>query len=330
MAALLGCATMSFAQNNYVATLQHEGEFTHYYGADALKSAYNAAAEGDIITLSPGTFNSPGTINKGITLRGTGVDAAEKSYVSGSVTFCSTDSSRVVMVEGVRFNDRCYFQNNASGGEKGQGRIKLIKTIFASAIEISKATSFSDVKGPEIRFYNCIIWYGFFFRGNTYPDVLVYNSDVSDPCSDSDFAQTISAYINCVIYCEISDNFKVTYNQNFYNCIFVCERSSGKLPNTATCRNCLSINNTQLFANQLYGGNNWTSSDRNAVFSNGYELTEEAKNTYIGTDGTQVGMYGGNYPYNTKVQYPIITSFGSDVQTSKEGILNINVEVDGQ
>ena len=59
-------------------------------------------------------------------------------------------------------------------------------------------------------------------------------------------------------------------------------------------------------------------------------MTEEAKNTYIGTDGTQVGMYGGNYPYNTKVQYPIITSFGSDVQTSKEGILNINVEVDGQ
>lgn len=331
MAALLGCATVSFAQNNLVATLQHEGEFTHYYGSGALTSAYNAATEGDIITLSPGTFSSPGTINKGITLRGTGIDAAAVSYVSGDVTFCSTDSSRVVMVEGVRFNNRCYFQNNASGGEKGQGRIKLIKTIFVSAIEISKATSFSDIKGPEIRFYNCIIWYGFYFRGNTYPDVLVYNSDVSDPYSDSDFAQTISAYINCVIYCGRSDNYQHAYNQNFFNCIFVFPNSSStKLSNTTTCRNCLSVNNTYLFNNQLYGGNNWTTSQRSDVFAEGYKLTETAKETYLGTDGTQVGMYGGNYPYNTKVQYPIITSFGSDVQTSKEGILNINVEVDGQ
>ena len=61
-----------------------------------------------------------------------------------------------------------------------------------------------------------------------------------------------------------------------------------------------------------------------------HELTPEAQETYLGTDGTQVGQYGGNYPYNTKVQYPIVTNFSSDVQTSKEGILNINVEVDGQ
>lgn len=331
MAALLGCATVGFAQNNYVATLQHEGAFTHYYGSGALTSAYNAAAEGDTITLSPGTFSSPGTINKGITLRGTGISAAAKSYVSGNVTFCSTDSTRVTIVEGVRFSNSCYIQNNASGGERGQGKIKLIKDFIDNGIYFNTASNYSTVKGPEVRIYNNIIWNRFAFYANSYPDVFVYNSDVSDTYSDTGFAQTTSAYINCIIYYGYYYTYYTTTNQNFYNCIFVFPSSNSyQLSSSNTCRNCLSVNNTQLFANQMYGGNNWTNANRSEVFSTGYVLTDEAKEKYIGTDGTEIGYYGGSYPYNTKVQYPIVTNFSSDVQTSKEGILNINVEVDGQ
>ena len=50
MAVLFGCAMESNAQTNFIATLQHEGEFTHYYGAGALTEAYNAADTNDIIT----------------------------------------------------------------------------------------------------------------------------------------------------------------------------------------------------------------------------------------------------------------------------------------
>ena len=159
----------------------------------------------------------------------------------------------------------------------------------------------------------------------THPDVFVYNSDVSGTYSN--FGLTTSAFINCIIY-QPADN---TTNQNFYNCIFVFHSLTyWSLSSSNTCRNCLSVNSTQLFANQMYGGNNWTNANRSEVFSTGYVLTDEAKEKYIGTDGTEIGYYGGSYPYNSKVQYPIVTNFSSDVQTSKEGILNINVEVDGQ
>ena len=61
-----------------------------------------------------------------------------------------------------------------------------------------------------------------------------------------------------------------------------------------------------------------------------FELTDAAKAAYLGTDGTQMGMQGGNYLFNTKVQYPVVTTFNSDAQTNKQGKLNIEIGVDGE
>ena len=332
LSTLLGFAMTGFAQNNHVATLQHEGEFTHYYGSGALTSAYNAAAEGDIITLSPGTFSSPGTIDKGITLRGTGIDAAAKSYISGGVTFRSTDSTRVTTVEGIIFSSENYIQNNSSG--TGQGTLLFIKNNFPQGILLTNASNYSIIKGPKVRFYDGVINMHLYFCKNTYPDVFVYNCFVVCPWSESGFEETTSALVNCIIHYN-SQHALYAYNLNFYNSIFVFGtygRSWG-LEKTATCNNCVSVNLNNFFSSQIYGANNSYVTNDADIFSSTeghkwYELTLEAQEAYIGTDGKQIGLYGGNYPYNTKVQYPVITQFSSDVQTSKEGILNVNLEVD--
>ena len=133
---------------------------------------------------------------------------------------------------------------------------------------------------------------------------------------------------------------------NFYNSIFLWNIDSWSgsntayiLPNTATCYNCLSINKSTLFNNLVSGGSNKTAGSAADVFvtytnspviGETFELTDAAKETYIGTDGTQIGMQGGKYPYTTTVQYPVVTKFNADAQTNKEGILNIEVEVDGK
>ena len=334
LSTLLGCAMTGFAQNNCVATLQHEGEFTHYYGSGALTSAYNAAAEGDIITLSPGTFSSPGTIDKGITLRGTGIDAAAKSDISGGVTFRSTDSTRVTIVEGIVFSSENYIQNNSSG--KGQGTMLFIKNNFPQGIKVTNASNYSTMKGPKVRFYDGVINMHLYFSKNTYPDVFVYNCFVVCPWSESDFAETTSALVNCIIHYN-SYHAQYAYNLNFFNSIFVFGTYGRNyvLEKTATCNNCVSVNSNSFFSSQIYGANNINITNDDAIFSSieghkWYELTPEAQETYLGTDCKQIGLYGGNYPYNTKVQYPVITQFGSDIQTSKEGILNINLEVDGK
>ena len=138
-----------------------------------------------------------------------------------------------------------------------------------------------------------------------------------------------------MIYWTSSYSQNATY-LNFYNCIFNWTGSYGGtdttylLPSTATCYNCLSINKSALFKNVVSGGNNKTAGSTADVFIDGMwlQLTDEAKSKYIGTDGTEIGLRGGLYPWNTTVQYPTVTTFNAESKTSKEGILNIEVGVD--
>lgn len=350
LAVLFSCATMSNAQTSFVATLQHEGEFTHYYGSGALQSAYNVAVTGDIITLSPGTFTAPVEITKGITLRGTGVEATETTKVTGDVKVFSEDSTYVTTFEGIIFNGETRVINNRSNESKGT--IKFIKCDF-SRIRTDYYSG-NATTGPAVRLYNCVVnWV--YFASYTYPDFMFYNCYVVDPnCADSNFYDTTTTFMNCVIEwrgqynpnASVHDGYYTKcYYLNFYNCIFNLVSSSsgypyiGSLPSTATAYNCLSINNSYLFNNLVSGGKNTTVdsvSDVFATYQGGrnvgetFGLTETAKEKYIGTDGTQIGMQGGHYPYNTTVQYPVITKFDVDAQTNKAGILNIDVEVDGK
>ena len=75
MAVGLLMAAQATAQTAF-ATLIHEGTLSSFTGVDALKDAAAAAADGDVITLSSGTFNGC-DITKAITLRGAGMEADE-------------------------------------------------------------------------------------------------------------------------------------------------------------------------------------------------------------------------------------------------------------
>ncbi|MBQ0073409.1 MAG: hypothetical protein KBT34_04375 [Prevotella sp.] len=350
--ALVCYVSMSFAQTSFVATLSHEGNFTHYYGAGAFTSAYNASVNGDIITLSPGTFTFSGSFNKGITVRGAGIDASEKTYISSEMKFYSTDETMTTTIEGIVFSSSyTYVYNDASGN--GQGTLKFIKNRFGEIHAVASNT-YSNDRGPIVRMYNDIITSSMYFSNtNCHPDFLFYNCYVANPrCygynSNSGFisiGENTSAFVNCVInwtntYC--SEN----YYLNYYNCIFNWTYSSYggsnlnySLPSTASCFNCLSINKSYLFAYLVSKGNNSTTSSVTDVFktyTNGFnygetfELADDAKEKYIGTDGTPIGMQGGKYPYTSTVQYPIITKFTSEPNTTKEGKLTIDVEVDGK
>ena len=71
--------------------------------------------------------------------------------------------------------------------------------------------------------------------------------------------------------------------------------------------------------------------DLTKVFSDqaNFILQEEFAKKYLGTDGKEVGMYGG-IGYTTKVRYPIIStlSIGNGQTTSREGRLDVTIELD--
>ena len=105
---LLCVSSMIFAQlQTQVATLKHGSNINVFYGQDAFKDAYTAAASGDIITLSSGTFNAT-NIEKPITLRGAGcMDDEEQNtlatVIPGTVYVNISDASNYLTIEGIIF-----------------------------------------------------------------------------------------------------------------------------------------------------------------------------------------------------------------------------------
>lgn len=93
--------TLTGYASQLTATLQSGDKLTPFYGSNALVDAYNAAVDGDIIILSPGTFNTA-EITKGITIIG--------SYAFSDDTSLSTVlddydiSANNVTIEGIRVN----------------------------------------------------------------------------------------------------------------------------------------------------------------------------------------------------------------------------------
>lgn len=58
-----------------------------------------------------------------------------------------------------------------------------------------------------------------------------------------------------------------------------------------------------------------------------YELTEDAKKIYLGTDGTQIGIYGGSQPFSTKLTIPRVVKRNIADKT-EAGKLRVNIEVE--
>ena len=111
-----------------------------------------------------------------------------------------------------------------------------------------------------------------------------------------------------------------------------------KLDSSCKAMNCLSVNNDPDFFGNLYSAavNCSCIDDYSKVFktyngtdsdSETFELTDEAKTTYLGTDGTEIGLYGGDLPFNTTPSYPQITKMNVANKTTADGKLSVEIEV---
>lgn len=322
----------TFAQSSLIATLSHDGQIKAYYGIDAFKEAHAAAVAGDVITLTGGTFNAT-TITKAITLRGAGMlaDLNVNTYptiISGDITFNVTDKEQRLTIEGVKFLNpvtikgelyRPYFQ----------------KCIFASIVQYSTGTlSFAT-------FLNCYIngWnhpYSTSFNNNS----TFINSLVWLPSYTSTGTNNSMVFTNCVI--RFSGSVEYLRNSTVTNSIFVSTSTSnvGTINSNNVLYGCLATgaNISVIFNNQV-AGNNTIVADITKVFKeftgNNYRddisfaLTEEAAKTYLGTDSTQVGMFGGPLPFDPSISTLKITKCNVASKSTVDGKLSVDIEVSG-
>lgn len=315
-------ATATFAQNNLVATLSHGETVSMYYGISALRNAHNAAVSGDVINLSGGTFNAV-DITKAVTLRGTGIDDPLPTYIGGSFTInIPTSDENRIMMEGIR----CTSTITMNG-------------TFSSAYFLKcKFESFSYNSNSAINttiFADCKITNNVYLRGNN--NVQFINSYVQGFENNSETTAT-AFFLNCVVvpYSESGGNLGYIKNSQLLNSIISVKSNSGySLPSNTIVLNCLSVNNSFAFTNSQINRDCKKASfadvfkDFTGSYSDSqtFELTDEAKASFLGNDGTQMGMYGGVMPYNSTPSYPQITTMNVANKATADGKLSVEIEV---
>lgn len=329
LSVMLMLSAVTFAQQQ-LATLNHNNDITVYYGADALISAHNAAETGDIITLSSGVFNAT-NITKAVTIRGAGAWAD----ASGGNTIIRNDfnigvvgdSIHHFILEGVYALNHVYCNTTYYP--------QFIKCYF-QWIGVPYGGMHSASYLNNASFINCIL--GAWVTRDTYSEVngTQFVNSVILYCNEDNRPES---YINCVL----KQNPGNASSRLFQNCVLYWDYADTVAPanNSTTSFNCLYVqmNSDSSNVDELYspvvGHTLWGIRGMSNVFQtfNGstegvdFRLLDNVATTYLGTDGTQVGIYGGTMPFDPHVTSPLIRRITVAPRSNANGQLPVDIEV---
>lgn len=320
--AVMMTATTVQAQSDCVTTLYHDGQISVFEGYNGYTEAMDAAVDGDIINLSSGRFKAV-DITKAIRIRGAGYKENTESMVfptilEGDFNISVSKETDFLSLEGIRNGNtikileapknveftKCRFY--AITSRTPSDNFTILHSYITSILDFEKNCKSTNVSNSYITlplnskdnngiaFNNCIVTGG------------AYNSG-ENPLYHCTFS-------NCILYPSRKENgfsFVIAEGNEAYNCVGYSSSMFKHITNTSNMIN-----------TDLVDGYN------SAMFKPGtfYELTEESKNQYRGSDNTEVGLYGGNLPFNSMVANPQITRFEVAKKTSND-LLDINVRV---
>ena len=315
IAIALGLGAM--AQDSRVATLQHGTNFRAYYGTDAFISAHADAADGDVITLTEGEFNAY-DFTKAITIRGEGMRKTVLKFIGQGYSKIPKDSPYSLCFEGLKLSaDGGLAIRNDAGGE----------TLVFSRCMIEL--------GYNMYVKNCnAVLLNTYYYCNSNDRVFSVEDNSSVTCINSILTningQTFNIQ-NCVI------NGKANVTNSIIKNSIIYEVST--LDNTNTTSNCLLKEGSSGFTNSWYvktepdpNPDPWAEDPETPVlwdelFGEDYHLTDAAAATYLGTDGTQIGIWGGAYPWNETPDYPLVKNL--EVKGINEnGKLQVKINVE--
>lgn len=317
-------ATLSYAQSGLLATLSHNGEITTYYGASAFREAYDAATDGDVVTLSSGAFNAV-NLEKAITIRGAGMGfnvetQAEPTILLGDfdINIPETAESRLT-IEGIYHNESikiaCILKN---------------ATFLKDRFNDLECKNFSTHWCENLTMIHCKI-FGTFHLGGDGCSASCINCFLFAPKSSGTFE-----FVNCVI-----ETNGFPGKLLFKNCVLVSHNKYNYLSESSMAYNCVGIGNSSLFTKIPNSTNSIKTIEEvfktyrinfdlfvcGANDEETFELTDEAKTTLLGLDGTQVGLYGGNMPFSATTTNPQITRCNVAAKSTADGKLSVDITV---
>lgn len=318
-----------FAQGSLLATLNHEGTISTFYGSQAWKNAHDAAANGDVITLSSGTFVAV-NITKAITVRGAGMGidstaVSEPTIITGDFTInIAEPGSNRLTLEGIYSNHMITYTNVVNPLFL-KCRLKNVKDYNGSAVL------------KDASFIHCRIAERLYLGSNCSASCV--NSVIQAPYSSNNYTSNFE-FINCVIvYTGSSYWLGDVESSSFKNCIIRgVSSNSDYLYSSNTAYNCIGLGNSNMFKNVTNATNKivsdfasifktYTGAKLDLLDSENFQLTDAAKTQYLGTDGTEVGIYGGNLPFDPTPSNPQITKCNVAAKSTADGKLSVDIEV---
>lgn len=300
---VLFTAITAYANDKTTAVLQHGDTPQAFYGANAFKEAMEAAQHGDRISLSSGVFNQT-TINKAVKIQGAGLS----TRINGGIEIAITNSHPGLEVEGVNFLEHVTLQTNDTLNDATFKRCRFSGR-FINHMHCINNT-----------FIQCQFW--------GYVELNLHSK-----------IRKGIFYTNCtfnnVQSCQVNDdiNFKNCVINQMYPYIRSGNVSNSIIQHDASPAEAMKYSNVIIPSdgdkphpeawqeNIIY----LTRDEINALFKEGYELTDEAAAKYLGSDGKQLGAYGGAFPFTLTPAIPEITSVKIDPLVKEDGKLSISI-----
>lgn len=320
MAVALFMTATSFAQvvsEAISATLQRGESTTVYYGTDALKQALENAGEGNIITLSSGTFSTPANFNKSVKIYGAGYEddtltGVARTFLAGGVTMDGLDGQHP---------DYFYMEGVWINGDVNINKLETDTLILGTKFVKCRTGSFNiKCNSDATVLRQCLI------NGSVNGNSTIATAFLVQNCYISDRVQwfdTKSAIL--VDHCILPYNYYGERPHGPY--LFKNSFINTTVDIGASVVNCIGNNNSL----SRGGNNNLTNCYTNyedwgaylaSIFADGQgNLDYTLSNTqiprrweianpdvFIGDDGTAVGPAGGDYPWDKIPSTPRIIS----------------------
>jgi len=323
-------AIIAFGQQK--VALNRNGTTEIYGGSNPFNDAYLAASSGDTIYLPGGNLPYPATIDKNLTIIGAGhypatTVATNRTVLNGTLYISGNADN--LHLEGVEITGELHFLENQKVDGVVIKRCRINSIYYAGnqttpcinntirECVINATLHFSNAKssmisnniigsnvsnGSELGFSNNI----FLLNAGAYIFNNVDNSSISNNIF---FQQVLSPTLLIHTACELS-----TFSNNIFTGVPI-------VGSNTFVNNYNSIATAGLFVNQT--GNTFD-------YNHDYHLVSPS--TYLGLDGTQVGLYGGLFPYKESALpvNPNIVSKTIAPQTNTGGELTIQIQVKAQ
>ena len=306
------------------AILQHGDTETIFIGNTGFAQAYEAAVDGDVIILSQGIFNTINNISKVLTIYGAGFeDNAETNTatttINGTVRLGDGSDTEFdgIHIEGVKINgymglnsqlknvtiQRCCITNNVELNHNTENvtfrQCYMLGDILgqykhANGLLISNCYITKNINNFSV---NSFVHIDHSYMGNMYSRVY------------REYAQFL--WTNSIIN-KLENDLPLGYAAIVKNCIFFVDNYY----NDVDLENCYRLNSVaDIFAD-----------GENADYSPTRTFELKDPETYVGTDGTPIGLSGGagwnKVPSNPYVSKVNTTLSGTQLNVTYEAGVN--------